>query len=30
MQQWRPFGDPNILRKVGRYQIGIPYVPISA
>lgn len=27
---WVPFGDPDILRQVGRYQIGIPYVPISA
>lgn len=30
MQHWLPFGDPSILRKVGRYQIGIGYVPISA
>lgn len=26
---WIPFGDPNILRKVGRYQVGLQYVPVS-
>lgn len=27
---WVPFGDIGILRKCGRYQIGIEYVPIPS
>jgi hypothetical protein len=28
-QQRLPFGIPTIIRYVGRYQFGIPYVPVA-
>ena len=27
--RWEEYGDPNILRKVGRYRIGLSYVKLS-
>lgn len=27
---WKPFGDTTVLRKVGRYEFGLGYVPLPA
>lgn len=29
-QMWQPYGDDQILRKVGRYAIGLSYLPVDA
>lgn len=30
MPRWAPYGDDQILRKVGRYGIGLAYVDVTA